>query len=322
MTELRLLALIFCTSCLAVLAIHHMFFARKETIKHRLENVLSSQEKDEIQEVGTGKKLSPLALATRWALKIKRFKKLARSFDTRLTDADVPLKSEEFLVLVSAATAFFWVLAAIYTGNILLSATLIIFVPLIASFWLKSKAQRRLTRFDQQICDALVIMSNSLRSGFSFLQTMDLVRKELPPPISQEFGRAFQEMNLGTPTEEALINLMKRVKSQDLELVITAVLIQRQVGGNLAEVLDNIASTIRERVRIKGEIKTLTAQGRASGFVIGLLPVGIAAVLMVINPSYLMPLVTKPGGIMALSLAVGMEIVGIILIKRIVNIQV
>jgi tight adherence protein B len=133
---------------------------------------------------------------------------------------------------------------------------------------------------------------------------------------------ALQEMNWGTPTEEALLNMAARVNSEDLELVVTAVLIQRQVGGNLAEVLDNIATTIRERVRIKGEIKTLTAQGRISGLIIGLLPILLTAVIYFLNPAYIKPLFASKTGLTMVSFAVLAQILGLGLIKKIVQIPV
>jgi len=151
---------------------------------------------------------------------------------------------------------------------------------------------------------------------------MEVVRREMPPPISKEFGQALAEMNLGIATEEALMNLTRRIKSDDLDLVVTAVVIQRTVGGNLASVLDTIAETIRERVRIKGEIRALTAQGRISGLVIGLLPVGLALLLFFISPGYISFLWSTPTGMMLAGIAVGTEILGVLMIKKIVNIKV
>jgi len=179
---------------------------------------------------------------------------------------------------------------------------------------------RRLMNFNGQISDALTIMSNSLRSGFSFIQAMDMVRKELPDPIRKEFTRTFREINLGTSTEEALQNLGTRVNSDDLDLVVTAVLIQRQVGGNLAEVLDNISETLRERIRMKREIRTLTAQGRISGLIIEMLPIFMAVFLFFTNQQYIMQLFTNKIGQIMLGAAVLNELIGIYLIRRIVNI--
>jgi tight adherence protein B len=131
-------------------------------------------------------------------------------------------------------------------------------------------------------------MSNGLRAGYSVLQAMESVATELPSPICDEFRRVVQEMQLGVGMEQALSNMLRRIDSEDLDLMITAINVQREVGGNLADILDVISFTIRERVRIKGEVRTLTSQGRMSGYVIGFLPFGLALLLMVLNRSYIM----------------------------------
>ena len=184
------------------------------------------------------------------------------------------------------------------------------------------KTEKRMKLFNRQLGDALILTANSLRTGYSFMQAMDMVAKEMKPPISGEFARTVKEISLGTTTEDALGNMAKRIDSADLDLVITAVLIQRQVGGNLAEVLDNIARTIRERVRIRGEIKTLTAQGRASGLVIGLLPIVMGGIIYLLNPEYIRTLFVVPLGRMLLAGAAVSQVIGILLIRRIVDIEV
>ncbi len=148
-----------------------------------------------------------------------------------------------------------------------------------------------------------------------------MVSREMAPPIGVEFARVLKEMNLGVTTEEALANLGERVVSDDLDLVITAVLIQRQVGGNLAEVLDSIAGTIRERIRLKGEVRTLTAQGRVSGLIIGVLPFALAGFIYVINPKYMMTLFTHPLGIAMVGYALVSMAVGMMMVWKIVNIE-
>ncbi|MCF8010963.1 MAG: type II secretion system F family protein [Clostridiales bacterium] len=247
---------------------------------------------------------------------------LGKRVDKQLTEADIPLRGEEFVVIIAAAGlaagAFFTVL----TLNIRIGCTACITASLLPFLLLRTAYARRLNAFNSQIGDALAVIANSLRSGFSFLQAMDMVRKELPNPIRKEFSRTFQEINLGTSTEDALQNMANRVNSEDMELVVTSVLIQRQVGGNLAEVLDNIGNTIRERIRIKREIKTITAQGRISGLIIGLMPVALALLMMVINPDYIMILLTTTQGHIMLFTAVFGELLGVLLIKKIVNIQV
>jgi tight adherence protein B len=136
-------------------------------------------------------------------------------------------------------------------------------------------------------------MVNGLRSGYSVLQAMEAVSREMPPPISTEFARIVQEVQIGLSLDQAMSNMLRRIKSDDLDLVVTAINVQREVGGNLAEIIDVISFTIRERVRIKGEIRTLTAQGRYSGYVISLLPIGLAFVLFCVNKPYVERLFTS-----------------------------
>ncbi|MDN5293982.1 MAG: tight adherence protein [Eubacteriales bacterium] len=246
----------------------------------------------------------------------------SRYIDRELARADIPLKGEEFIVINILAGLAPALLAVLLSGNLFTSLVFGIIGLLVPQIMLRRAKHRRLQTFNNQISDALVIMANSLRAGFSFLQAMEMVSKEMPPPISVEFGRALREMNLGTPTEEALLNMTKRIESDDLDLVVTAVLIQRQIGGNLSEVLDNISHTIRERIRIKGEIKTLTAQGRLSGLIVSLLPLVLSLVLYFINPSYIALLFRNPIGIFMVVTGVIMQVVGIFFIRRIVNIEV
>ncbi len=317
-----LLLFVFFSAILLFTALHRVFF-RKTLLIDRLAKIdtIESQ-KEKKAESHSAKYFKLLSSVSKAAVKINLFRKIAKSADRNLTAADIPLKSEEYVLLTIMISTLAGI-AAIFASNKILPG-LLVMVLIISSahIWLKVAIAKRLAKFNAQIGDALVIISNSIRSGFSFLQSMDMVRKELPSPISKEFGYAFQEMSLGISTEEALTNLNARLNSEDLDLLITAVLIQRQVGGNLAEILDNIAVTIRERVRIKGEIKTLTAQGKISGIIIGILPIILGIALSLISPDYLKVLITDPIGRAMLLTAVSMEIVGILLIKKIISIEV
>ena len=163
-------------------------------------------------------------------------------------------------------------------------------------FWLGRRKSGRLNAFNKQLPDTITLLANALRAGSSFLQAIELVVRESRPPISTEFGRVIREVNLGLPFEQALENMVRRVRSDDLELMATAISIQHTVGGNLAEILDSIAFTIRERVRIKGEIQTLTAQQRLSGYVVGFLPIGLAGFLFVAAPNFMEPMFAQPAG--------------------------
>ena len=189
-------------------------------------------------------------------------------------------------------------------------------------FWVGRRIGGRLKAFNKQLPDTIVLLSNSLRAGSSFLQSIELVSREGEPPMSEEMGRVVREVNLGLGMEESLANLVRRIKSEDLDLMVTAIGIQQQVGGNLAEILDTIAFTIRERVRIKAEIGTLTAQGRMSGYLVAFLPIAIAVALNFINPAFMAPLFTQLIGQMLIALGLIMMAIGFFAIMKITDIKV
>ncbi len=213
----------------------------------------------------------------------------------RISRADAKLRVSEYIILVVVCG----VLAAVI--GYFLPQDNSWFIGLVAGFfglriprlYVRTMAKKRMQAFDGQLSDTLNLWVNALRSGYSVLQSMEAIATELPPPVSAEFERVVQEVRLGLSVEQALANMYRRVPSEDLDLVITAVNIQREVGGNLAEVLDTISFTIRERVRIKGEIRTLTAQGRVSGWIISLLPIVLGFILFLINPEYVSELWVK-----------------------------
>ncbi|RRR65813.1 MAG: secretion system protein [Candidatus Viridilinea halotolerans] len=212
-----------------------------------------------------------------------------------LARADVKLTVTEFYLIkigASIAGALIGAYIGRASGTAMIAAAIVVAVlfSFLPSMYLGFKAKRRLTAFNNQLGDTITMMANALRGGYSFLQTLDMVAKEAPSPVNVEFRRVVQEVGLGRSTEEALANLQRRVPSEDLDLLITAVNIQMEVGGNLAQILDTIGHTIRERVRIKGEIQTLTAQGRISAWVITGLPIGLAIFISVVNPGYMAPI--------------------------------
>ena len=249
--------------------------------------------------------------------------------------ADLHLKVSEYLGIWAGTTVgvpvLFFLLSFFLKplGNpiALLIGALVGF--LLPRFWLGRRKSGRLNSFNKQLPDTITLIANALRAGSSFLQAIELVVRESRPPVSTEFGRVIREVNLGLPFETALENMVRRVKSDDLELMATAIAIQHTVGGNLAEILDSIAFTIRERVRIKGEIRTLTAQQRLSGYVVGFLPIALAGFLFVAAPGFMDPMFKNPPGILGLPagviiLAFGgfMMFIGFMLIRKIVDIEV
>jgi tight adherence protein B len=193
------------------------------------------------------------------------------------------------------------------------------------NIYVKSQQSKRLVRFNDQLPDMLNLVVNGLRAGYSTLQAMEAVSKELPPPICDEFRRVVQEMQLGIPMEKALDNLLRRIPSEDLDFVVTAINVQREVGGNLAEIMDVISYTIRERIRIKGEIRALTAQAIYSGRALALMPIGLLCILWFLNRSYVMEFFTKDNilcGSTALGIAGTMIIAGYFVMTRISNVEV
>lgn len=246
----------------------------------------------------------------------------AKGLEIKMQQAGFPLLGSEFLALVGVAVLALGILGMMLTMEGLYAIIFGILAGLGCFLYLNIRISNRQKEFSNQLGDVLIMMSNAMRSGFSFMQSMDLIAMEMKPPVSVEFFKTIAEIRLGADTETALLNMGKRVQSLDLDLVITAVLIQRQVGGNLAQILDTIAETINERIKMKREIKTLTAQGRLSGWVLAALPLAIAVFASIVSPGYMRPLIDEPiGRIMFASAAIS-ELIGFLLISKIVNIDV
>lgn len=193
---------------------------------------------------------------------------------------------------------------------------------MLPAFWVRIRITRQIAKFNDQLENMLTMVSNSLRAGFGLLQALDLAAEQLQPPISTEVHRVLRDTRMGASIEEALMKMGERVGSYDLDVVITAILIQRSVGSNLSEVLDKVAHTIRERVRIKGEINTLTAQKRLSGWIVGLMPAAFVVLMLAISFDYMSLLFTDPAGRALLALAIGLDILGMLAIKRIVSVDI
>lgn len=251
----------------------------------------------------------------------------------RISNADWKLRVSEYIILVFISGIITGVVVYfLMNRNIVLAILGVIFGLRIPRIAVNVAATRRIRAFDGQLSDTLNLWVNALRSGYSVLQGMETIATEMPPPVSKEFERVVQEVRLGLSLKQALDNMHRRVPSEDLDLIVTAVNIQREVGGNLTEVLENISFTIRERVRIKGEIRTLTAQGRISGWIISLLPVALGGILYMINPDYVSQLWVRerpwilpgiiPCGWLVLAFSLMMIGAGAYAIRRIVDVEV
>jgi len=226
---------------------------------------------------------------TEWVSKRVESTSIGERISRDLARADLKLKAGEYAALIVIAIisvgAIAWLIGGRSPISFLIGAVVGYFIP---GFYVRRQQARRLTKFNEQLSDMLNLMVNGLRAGYSTMQAMEAVSKELPSPICDEFRRVVQEMQIGIPMEAALENLLRRIPSEDLDFVVTAVNVQREVGGNLSEILDTISFTIRERVRIKGEIRVMTSQVRTSGVVLSLVPIFLALMIWFISPKYLM----------------------------------
>lgn len=247
-------------------------------------------------------------------------KLMDRLFD-ELISADIMMRPEEFAIVWVVITFIPAGLAALFGAGVLPAATLAGLGAFLPILYIRVKKEKRTKTFENQLGDTLIMICNSLRSGFSFQQAMESVASDMPAPMGVEFARVCNEIRYGSTLDAALESMADRIKSADLMLVVSAVCIQRTTGGNLSEILSTISETIRDRLKVKLEIRSITAQGRTSGMIIGALPVFIAVALMLINPEYMDPFfTTKPGWIM-LAVSVVMEIAGFFAIRKVVNIR-
>lgn len=316
---------VFLTLSILVLLGYQLATAEKRIVTGRLDQVILGMPVSVEQKSATYQDAEPSGFR-RLLRNIGRYVESPHwnlSLEHRMLRAGLPLRGGEFIVLCGGSAILLAILLFLISGGKLLAALIGAAVGVLIPFLLVGiKTAKRMKAFNGQLGDALILIANSLRTGYSFMQAADMVAQEMRPPISTEFSRTVKEMNLGITMENSLENLAKRIDSDDLDLVLTAVLIQRQVGGNLSEVLDNIAKTIRERVRIRGEIRTLTAQGRISGVIVSLLPLGLGLVIYAMNPEYIRLLFVHPAGKLMLGVAVVGQMIGIMIIRRIVNIEV
>lgn len=323
-----LIALIAGSALLVIITLFHNYItANRFTISSRIEQYVEKGTAEKsLPSAQTVSHVSPKSLGWRMHIRhmSKHFETLQwfRLIEHKLIQAGLPIRGAEFMAICLGVAVMYATIFLVFSGSIrlcLIGGAAGFGMPVLI---LNLKINKRRKAFNDQLGDTIILIANALRTGYSFMQAIEMVSREMAKPISEEFARVLKEMNLGVTTEEALNNMAKRVNSEDLDLVITAVLIQRQVGGNLAVVLDSIANTIRERIKIKGQIKTLTAQGKISGLIIGLLPVVIGSAIYLLNPEYMSILFVHPMGKMALAGGVVSQFIGMMVIRKIINIDI
>jgi tight adherence protein B len=294
--------------------------AGDRTIETRLEQVTGAAEPRAIEMGEREKGPSRLAAGVDKAIAGRGF---AENISTKLARADVKLTPGEYIILnITSILGFFLIGYLLFHKSLFMGIAASVVGFYAPGIYLKIQQQRRLNAFNNQLGDAISLLANSLRSGYSLLQSMETVAKELPPPISMEFTRVVREIGLGLSNEQAMNNMLRRIQSDDLDLLITAINVQHEVGGNLAEILEIIGHTIRERVRIKGEIRVLTAQGMISGYIISFLPIALGLILYLMNPDYMSAMFQELCGWIMVGVGVTGIITGFIAVQKIVRIEV
>lgn len=296
-------------------------FIKNSLIKKRMEDYVPVVK---IESEDAGPKEKGIAIKQFISKVSKAFQGLDFNKKTEelLLQAGSSLRLEEYFAYRIISASIFTFLSMVTHMQVSISILAMFIGFLIPSLYLKYRRRKRLQQLPLQLIDTLGMISNSMRAGFSFLQAMQLAGKEMPSPIGPEFERVVREIGLGVSFEKAFEDLLKRLPSRELEVVLQAIIAQRKSGGNLAALLDTMEETIRGRVRVLGELKTLTAQGKMSSWVITLLPFGLGLYLYMVSPEYFGPMITHPLGISMIVVAITCTIVGWFLIQKIVKIEV
>lgn len=305
-----------CAATVYFLVLTYVPVSGKEIVKGRIVKYFASKGIDDIQDQVIKEKIEKNKLN-----KSKKGKIVSKEFADYLVMSGIKLNATEFVYVWAGATLVPLFLILILGGNVITAIGIAILGFVAPPFWVQKERKKRQQEFNKQLGESLVIMNNCIKAGFSFQQAMESIAGDMSPPISTEFTKTIREMRYGVSQKDALSHMVERVKNKDLDLLVSAILTSAQVGGNLSDILEIIAGTIRDRIRIKQEVRVLTAQGRVSGIVIGLLPVFILLAVMVLNPEYFALLVTTKTGKIMLAGSVVMEAIGFSIINKIVDIE-
>lgn len=292
--------------CVAVMVLSRLW-KKRIAVEARLNSIRTDRVRQKSGSAGKKSRLS--------------FLHISQSMKADMNLAGIQLTPEEFVLLwifIAFAPA---ALSSAVWPSMLRSVILVLTGVALPQIYLKIKISKRRALFERQLGDALMVLSNALRAGFSFQQALANAAEDLADPIGGEFRTACRELKLGMDVESTLSKVADRMASNDLRLITTAVVVQQQVGGNLSEILDTISQTIRDRLAIKRSIKTLTAQGRISGKIIGGIPMILLLMISMINPTYMTPLFETAVGKLMLAFGFVMEYVGFLVIGKIVNLK-
>lgn len=287
-----------------------------ETIRYRLSRYFKENNMDDVQEQFIREKAEE-----RNKSKNHSFKLVSHELSSYIASAGIKLNPNEFIIIWLSLTIAPIFLVVLFGKSIITGIALSVIGLALPPILVNNSIKKRENLFNAQLGQATILMGNSIKGGFTFMQSMASVSEDMQPPISTEFAKVLREMHYGVSQEDALNHMIERTKNKDLELLVSAVLTSSQVGSNLSEILDTISSTIRERIRIKQEIRTLTAQGRISGIIIGALPIFLVLIIMVISPDYFEGFFESNIGKVMIVVSIILEITGFAVINKIVNIK-
>ncbi|MSR64373.1 MAG: hypothetical protein EXS18_01155 [Verrucomicrobiae bacterium] len=336
-TIIALSLMAFAAAAMLVYAAFQVFRVRKMAVQERIEAYTSTRlttglvgQVDE-EELG----ISPIGRILRRTFGRNYFDQIEES----LIRADLPLRPSEYVLARFLCAGGLFLLGQMRIGSLMGGLCLALVGFMLPFFYVKIRQSRRTNKFNEQLANVLLLMTNSLRAGYSFVKALEVAASEMTPPISKELAKIFREVNLGYTMDEALQRAAKRVGSEDFEVVVSAYLVQKEVGGSLADIMEKVAETIRERFKLQGEIRVMTSQGKLSGLVVGFLPVVVGLLLWLVAPEFLGQLVDKavsipvpipfhpeptpvPAGYFLLGLALILQLTGVLIIWKIVNIKV
>lgn len=286
----------------------------EKKVKKRIANLSSVTDIDQVHDDVMREK--------RKNMKDKKSKKfISKKFEDDLVMSGIKLNAKEYLMAWMGTTFIPILLLLLLNKSIItiIGAGIVGFI--IPPFLVQRSKKKRQQLFNTQLSETLIVMGNSIKSGYSFMQAMESVAMDMQPPISTEFKNVLREMRFGVKLEDALDHMVDRTQNPDLALLVSAVVTSSQVGANLSDILDNISTTIKDRIKIREEVRVLTAQGRISGIVIGLLPVFIGLVFMLINPDYILTFFESTLGKIMLVVGLFLEIIGFLVVKKVVDVK-
>ncbi len=315
---LAAVALIFLTSLLIMYYIFVLFFL-KERVINRIDDPV---EKNVIQQDKKKNSKANKTILSEVATKVPKFRgKRRKEIKLLLSRANLKMTVEELLIYKILSSFIVAFLLFTIRQDYFLSIISCLIIWQIPNFIIKNRVKKRLNDFNDQLNSGIILISNALKAGYSFMQAVSVAAKETQGTFSDEFKILLKEMNFGIPLDIAMSNLLSRVDSKDMRLIVNAILIQKDIGGNLSEILENISETIRERQKIKNEMKTLTAQGKMSGMIVMFMPVFLGGVIYLFNKEYIMLLFQTKLGLAMIAVSVVNEIIGATVIRKIINID-